>query len=595
MEQKRIAQLLIAEQDQEREAKEKSELAARKKAEREKKEQDRNARKEAEREARIERDLRREEKQRSVRKKAEKEAKEQERKARKQAEQEASDERERRDCCEEAERVAASSLVELSDPNFVDFIEAADAESSDEDIEVGCLTQREGLSVPTPKSKDKLTEERPRSDMRVRWEGLDDVGVSDDLNADTKQSIVGGISFVNTSPLSVDDQGHESPTAFGKAPNRRKKVKTAYGSSRERNTVSSSSSKNMTLVASCPVKQKDMSCEFSRAKETFSTSKHNRPGNADTFTGQNHLPSVETSSHTKQTSSSSRHHIADDDSRTKRKVHTSSSATSAHVKEILSSSLRRSRGDESRTKRKELATSSEKSSHARESSSTSSVRHRFDYEESRTKREEPSSLSDRIFDGSSTSIVDGKMSSSIDAIDKLLKTSASRLYPPKLPSSSCSSKNVASKRSSSSKKDADKSHRVLKKPVPEEHLPDFLAPSVSHTSSKSVSSSRNRDEKAKSVHNGRALQAGASSSRSSDSRPSGKKRCREPDLSAYTQTSGISSGERSSLNNKSRRRKKTLSSIGAAVVNDASQITKVKSQKALSALGGGFGDYDFAF
>ena len=476
---------------------------------------------------------------------AAREAKEQERKARKQAGHEASDERERRDCSEDAERVALSSLVELSDPNFVHFLEVAEAESSQEDIDVGCLTQREGLTVPTPKSKEKLIEERARSAMRVRWEGLGDVDVCDDLNAHTKQAT----SFVNTSSLSVGDQGHESTAAFRKKQNRIKQVKTAYGSSRETKTNVSSSSKNRTLQESCPVKEKELSDEFSGAKEDLFTYNHHHRVNADSLTDPNQLSSVERSACRNQTSSSTQLHIADDESRAKRKVLTSSSATSAHVKKILSFSLERSHGDENRNKCK---------------------------------------------DGGKSK-VDGILTYSVDSTYKLLNTTASRVPASKLLSSSSLSKSVGIKRSSSSKNDPDTSHRVLKPPEPEEHNANFLAPSVSHTSIRSASSSRRRDEKSKSVHGGRALEIGVSSSRSSDSKAPGKKRSREPDLSTYTQSSGISSGERSSLANKSRRRKKSFSSIGAAIVKDVSQITKIKSQRALSTLGGGLGDYDFAF
>lgn len=101
--------------------------------------------------------------------------------------------------------------------------------------------------------------------------------------------------------------------------------------------------------------------------------------------------------------------------------------------------------------------------------------------------------------------------------------------------------------------------------------------------------------------NSEGLKHGPPTSRSLSPKLLSKKRVFEPDAVhlACIQTSGISSGERASLANKSRRRKKPSSSNSAADVVAKSGVLsgKVKSQKTLSSVVGlgGIGDYDFAF
>lgn len=123
-----------------------------------------------------------------------------------------------------------------------------------------------------------------------------------------------------------------------------------------------------------------------------------------------------------------------------------------------------------------------------------------------------------------------------------------------------------------------------------------LSLTIGRRPSKSAKSLRSRDDVAHSGYSGHQVDLKVESLTSL--KLSSKKRGRDPDCFGYTQTSGIASGERASLANKPRRRKKTSlgGSVIAASIGD-SQANRLKSQKIQSSSGGfgGIGDYDFAF
>lgn len=119
---------------------------------------------------------------------------------------------------------------------------------------------------------------------------------------------------------------------------------------------------------------------------------------------------------------------------------------------------------------------------------------------------------------------------------------------------------------------------------------------IGRKTSNSATSLRRKDDGIQSIYSGQNVVHKLESS--SSTKVSSTKRSRDPDSFGYTQTSGISSGERTSLPSKPRRRKKAAldGNIIAASIGD-SRVNRVKSQKKQLSLGGfgGIGDYDFAF
>jgi len=344
------------------------------------------------------------------------------------------------------------------------------------DFDLGCLTQREGLHVPTLLNSNE-NDLDSHSQMRVRWEGLDDCAGLHDMGSTRKLVTVGAKLFSDPSLTHNNDElqdTYEVPS--------RCQVVNATGSSRESRLTSSS--KDRSTVNS-----------FDDTKGTTpSFSGHHRAGDGRNYTRRRKLPASSALSKTTVDS------LRQDDF-----GHSKESASNRILVHQATSFLH-----------------------------SSSSRHASD---SRPIDSEP-------IDKPSKEIGD------------ILVIQSKPLHRTSSGTSTQNEKKRMGRRILDVKKCTKASNEGLK----------YGPPTLRSLSPKLLS----------------------------------KKRVFEPDAAqACIQTSGISSGERASLANKSRRRKKPSSSNSAADVVAKSGVlsSKVKSQKTLSSVVGlgGIGDYDFAF